>query len=63
MFAQGEEHIRKQHRIIAELEDHGHDARTARDLLKSLEDVQTMHVADKERLEEEMKRYRDATSA
>ena len=64
-IAIGEEHLRKQRRIIAELEEHGHNTKMARELLKEFEDVQTMHVADKERVLKEIERElrRDATSA
>jgi hypothetical protein len=51
---QGEGHIAKQRAIVAELERDGHDARIARDLLDQLEQMQELHVADRDRLREEL---------
>lgn len=51
---QGEGHIAKQRAIVAELERDGHDARIARDLLDQLEQMQELHVADRDRRREEL---------
>lgn len=50
----GETHIAKQRAIVAELERDGHDARIARDLLDQLEQMQDLHVADRDRLREDL---------
>ena len=50
----GETHIAKQQAIVAELERDGHDARIARDLLDQLEQMQELHVADRDRRREEL---------
>ena len=50
----GETHIAKQRAIVAELERDGHDARIARDLLDQLEQMQELHVADRDRLREDL---------
>jgi len=55
-IAQGEAHLSKQRRIIADLEEHGHDTKRARDFLKELEQVQELHLADKERVARELER-------
>lgn len=50
----GETHIAKQRAIVADLERDGHDARIARDLLDQLEQMQTLHVANRDRLREDL---------
>jgi hypothetical protein len=49
--ATGERHIPNQREIIAHLEHDGHDTSDAKDLLTKLEEVQKMHVSDRDRLE------------
>lgn len=51
---QGERHIARQREIVAELERKGQDALAARDLLDSFEALQVLHIADRDRLEEEL---------
>ncbi len=43
--AQGEYHIARQERIVAELDSHGHDVTMARALLDTFRRCQTEHVA------------------
>lgn len=50
----GEAHMAKQRAIIAELERDGHDTRAARDLLHQLEQMQELHVANRDRLRKEL---------
>ena len=50
----GETHIAKQRAIVAELERDRRDARIARDLLAELEQMQTLHVANRDRLREDL---------
>lgn len=52
--AEGENHIARQRQIIDELASGGHDLKAARDLLAKFEDVQTLHVADRDRLRAEL---------
>jgi hypothetical protein len=47
---EGENHIARQRELIDELASGGHDLKAARDLLAQFEDVQTLHVADRDRL-------------
>lgn len=44
------EHIATQKRIVAELEASGHGTGIARDLLKTFEEVEQTHIADRDRL-------------
>lgn len=48
--AEGAEHVRRQHEIVARLEKGGHDAGSAKELLGQFEEIQAMHVADRDRL-------------
>lgn len=55
-LAQAEEHVRRgaehlasQRAIIAELERDGHDTKVARGLLATYEEMQAMHIADRDR--------------
>lgn len=51
---QGAEHIRRQREIIAELEGHGHDSTAAKKLLTQFEEMQALHIADRDRLKSEL---------
>ena len=53
--AQGEEHIREQRELIAELERDGHDTFVARELLATFEQIQVLHIAGRDRLVKELK--------
>jgi len=50
----GEKHVQIQRNKVAELEQDGHDTVTARKLLATFEDVQNMHVADRDRLRKKL---------
>ena len=52
--AQGEEHVARQTRLVAELERDGHDAGEARRLLAQFIVMQSMHIDDCKRLEAEL---------
>ena len=52
---EGKRLLRKQCQIILELEIDGHDSSRARALLHTLEQTQIMHIADRDRIREEMK--------
>jgi hypothetical protein len=49
---EGEAHIHRQRMVVTRLERDGHDASDARLLLLRFEELQAMHVADRDRLEE-----------
>lgn len=53
-IAKGAEHIRRQREIVAELERDGHDAELARKLLVEFENLQHLHIADRDRLVKEL---------
>ncbi|MGE3873589.1 MAG: hypothetical protein AB7F74_11600 [Parvibaculaceae bacterium] len=52
--AQGRQHIAQQKQIIIALESGGHDTTEAKRLLLNFEDVQKMHLADRDRLKKEL---------
>ena len=52
--AQGEEHIRQQRELIAELERDGHNTSLAQELLATFEQIQKLHVAGRDRLAKEL---------
>ena len=52
--AQGEEHIRQQRELIAELERDGHNTPVGRELLATFERIQELHVAGRDRLAKEL---------
>jgi len=54
--ALGELHIAKQLGIIAELERNGHDSTIAKTLLTTFLETKEIHVSDRDRLREEIKR-------
>jgi hypothetical protein len=47
-------HLDRQRKVIAELERDGHGAREARRLLHQFEEMQAMHIADRDRLRQEL---------
>ena len=51
---QGRQHLRKQCELIEQLEQDGHDSSSARDLLHALEQTQMMHIADRDRIREQL---------
>lgn len=52
--SEGERHLASQRRIVAELERDGHPVEQARELLRLFEDTQAMHIADRDRLREDL---------
>jgi hypothetical protein len=54
--ARGEEIVRRQRDIVAELDRDGHNSRLARELLSQFERLQHMHLADRVRLIKETAR-------
>ncbi len=52
--ARGQRIIEEQHRLIAWLEQDGHDTSQARALLREFEQMQALHLADRDRLEKEL---------
>jgi hypothetical protein len=50
-IAEGRENIARQQKAVAELERNGQDASLAHKMLKYAEHVQTIHVAEQQRLE------------
>ncbi len=52
--AMGEENIARLREIIARLERGGHDSAQARGLLARFEEIQQLHIADRDRLEREL---------
>jgi hypothetical protein len=48
--ALGQKHIGRQKEIIAELDQSGHDAGTARALLVDFEVTQALHIADRDQI-------------
>lgn len=52
--AEGERHLARQRELIADLEGSAHDVAAARQLLSQFEEMQTLHIADRDRLEKEL---------
>jgi len=52
--ALGEHHVSRQREVVAELERAGHDTAEARRLLAHFEQMQKMHLADRDRIRHEM---------
>ena len=50
----GERHIVRQRELVAELERDGHDTAEAIRLLTSFEELQVLHIADRDRLRREL---------
>ena len=50
----GEAHLQRQRILVTELERTGADAGEARRLLANLEEMQSLHVADRDRLRDEL---------
>jgi hypothetical protein len=51
---EGESHVKRQRELVAGLKRDGHDASQAIDLLRQFEQLQEMHVADRDRLRKEL---------
>jgi hypothetical protein len=52
--AQGERHVARQREIVAELERDGHPVADSKNLLRLFVELQTMHIADRDRLVAEL---------
>jgi hypothetical protein len=52
--AEGEHHLARQRRLIAEMERDGHDTRSALELLSTLEQTQAMHVSHRDHIRAEL---------
>jgi PAS domain S-box-containing protein len=50
----GEQNITRQRKVIAERERHGHDSLESKRLLARFEEIQELHIADRDRLEIEL---------
>jgi hypothetical protein len=61
-IAEAERHVANQREIVAQEEREGHDTATSRQLLDQFEELYKMHVADRDRLEQELQVVR-STSA
>jgi hypothetical protein len=46
----GERYVARQRKLVTELEECGHDSGEATLLLRSFEELQTLHIADRDRL-------------
>lgn len=57
--ATGQRLVDKQRVLLATLEEHGHATHIARKLLLQFENVQAMHVTDRDRLVDELARCAD----
>jgi hypothetical protein len=58
--AEGEGHVTKQRELVAQMERDGHDTTEALKLLGHFEELQELHIADRNRIEEELRRYPDS---
>jgi hypothetical protein len=54
-IALGERHIVRQRKLVVELEQKGCDTAEAKRLLASFEELQAMHIADRDRLRRQLK--------
>ncbi|HSC19371.1 MAG TPA: hypothetical protein VLC74_10685 [Rhizomicrobium sp.] len=52
--AEGEHHVARQRELVAELDRDGHDTSQGRRLLLEFEELQAMHIADRNRLLREL---------
>lgn|SRR5438876_6610812 len=53
-IARGYEHLASQTRIVANLENAGHDTAMAQSLLETFRDIQRIHLADRDRIKREL---------
>lgn len=53
-IAEGERHIARQREIVAQTVRGGHDSKESRDLLALFEQMQALHVTDRDRLLREL---------
>jgi Spy/CpxP family protein refolding chaperone len=52
--AEGELHLAHQRELVAKLGRDGHDTKDARQLLEQFEELQQLHIQDRDRLEREL---------
>ena len=52
--AMGEQHIGRQRELVSKIERDGRDSTEARQLLATSEELQDLHIADRDRLEKEL---------
>lgn len=52
--SEGERHVTRQRELVGELKRDGHDTRQAIELLHQFEQLQKLHVADRDRLRKEL---------
>jgi hypothetical protein len=52
--AEAERHVAQQREIVAQLEREGHDYSDAKELLARFEELQALHIADRDRLQREL---------
>ncbi len=52
--AMGEQHIDSQRELVSKIERDGRDSTEARRLLATFEELQDLHIADRDRLEKEL---------
>ena len=48
--ADGDKHVARQRKLVAKLDRDGHDSREARRLLQQFEELQRLHIGDRDRL-------------
>lgn len=53
-IALGERHIARQHEIVAQIKERGADSTEAERLLATFEATQAMHIAHRDRIEQEL---------
>jgi hypothetical protein len=57
--AEGQDHIERQRMVIAELERDRHDTTRAKELLDTFKTTQALHIADRDRLRQELAAARE----
>jgi len=60
--AEGERHIARQRNVVKQLGEDGHDQKMAFDLLALFEDMQQLHISDRDRLRTELARLQQSDS-
>jgi hypothetical protein len=53
-IVRGEQHLTRQRELVFELERHGRDSEQAQRLLLLFEELQALHIADRDRIFEEL---------
>ena len=52
--AQGERHVARQRELVAQLERRGHDTLSAKELVVQFQELEELHIADRDRLRHEL---------